>query len=104
MVGFTLGVSRLRYTRLRRLSIHPVVDLREDVVPLLELPNDGLAEAALRKLAEQPAIEVGEARDVVARSLLGVLDHGARLHDERPVRGLRQQQLAGGLVQRAAVD
>src|SRR5688572_5098384 len=62
-------------------AIGAVVDLREDVVPLLELPEDRLVEPAF---GERP-VEVREPRDVVARALLRVLDGGPRLHDEGPV-------------------
>src|SRR5262245_31578246 len=59
------------------LHVHPVVDRRKDVVALLELRDDRLLE---RDLALERAVEVGEARDVVARALLRVLYRRVRLH------------------------
>src|SRR5262249_14240785 len=70
-----------------RLPVHPVVDQRKDVVPLLELAQDRLLQEAVR--GEHP-VQVVEARDVITRLLLRVLDRGVRLHDEGPVRGLGQ--------------
>src|SRR6266511_3802118 len=64
------------------LSIYPVIDLREDVVARLEVGHDRLLQ---RHLGLERAVEVREARHVVARALLGVLHGGARLHDEGPV-------------------
>ena len=42
-----------------------------------------------------------EAVQVVARALLGVRHHRARGHDEGPIAGLREQQFARGLLERA---
>src|SRR6266480_3417511 len=83
------------------LFIDPVVDPGEQVVAPLEVANDRLLQ---HRLADERAVEVGEAGHVVARPLLRVLDHGARLHDERPVRGLGQQQLARRLIERPALE
>ena len=49
-------------------------------------------------------VQVIEVEHVDLRSAHGVLDHGAGLHDEGPVAGLGQQQLAGRLVERAALQ
>src|SRR5262245_13620855 len=56
----SVSFGRIRYT-LRgaraRSAIHAVVDGREDVVPMLELADDGLAQPTLGKLAEQATVE-----------------------------------------------
>src|SRR6266511_3078708 len=76
------------------LRVDAEVDLREDVVHRLQRRQPLLVDlAALDRVGKK--VEAGE---VVADAPLRVLDGGARLHDERPVGGLRQQQRARRLI------
>src|SRR5258706_6108209 len=66
----------------RRLSGYPVVDLGEDVVALLELPEDRLLQEPAGR--EHP-IEIVDSGHVVGGALVCVFHGGVRLHDEGPV-------------------
>ena len=81
--------------RLRRVDA--VVDVREDVVLGLDVGEPRFVDA----LAEQPLVDRGETLDVLVGAPFGVGHHRARGHDEGPVAALRQQQLAGCLVEGA---
>src|SRR4051794_14072168 len=99
--GYQLPATAARRTAAMALTVDAIVDVREDVVAVLELPDDRLLE---HDLAHQRPVEVREAGDVVARALLRVLDGGVGLHDEGPVRGLGQEQLARGLLECPALQ
>src|ERR1017187_2541957 len=80
-----------------RLLVVVVVDVREDVVAPLDGGEPGLVDAMIFDLV----VEAREAEDVVFRPLDRVGHHRSRLHDERPVAGLREEQFAGGLFEAA---
>ena len=67
-------------------------------------PRTRAGSAPRAALPGERAVEIVEARDVVAGALLRVLDRGVRLHDEGPVGGLGEQQLAGRLVEGAPLQ
>src|SRR5258708_38234310 len=83
--------------RLLRRRVDAVVDLRKEVVALFHGAEPGLVEASGLELLVEP----GEAEQSLLAAADSVVDHGAGLDDERPVRGLRQQELARGLVEGA---
>src|SRR5512136_1915579 len=60
-----------------RSAVDAVIDPRKDVVELLELVDDRLLQ---HQLARERPIEPREARHVVPRALLRVLDRRAGLH------------------------
>src|SRR5665213_2572571 len=78
-------------------SVYPVVQVRENIVPRLDVGQPGLAQLG----GPQIVVDLVELEDVLVDALGGVGDGGPGLHDERPVARLRQHQLAGRLVERA---
>src|ERR1035441_8402725 len=80
-----------------RLRVVVVVDVGEDVVAPLDGGEPGLVDAMFFDLV----VEAREAEDVVFCSLHRVRHHRSRLHDERPVAGLREEQFAGSLFEAA---
>jgi len=69
-------------------------------VASLDLVEPGLVDVVRLELV----VKRVEVEDMDLGALDGVFDHGAGLHDEGPVAGLSEQQLASGLVQRAAAQ
>src|SRR3954449_8182442 len=80
-------------------AVDAVIDLREEIVPRLHQAQPALVEL----LPLQLIVQLGEAEQVLARAPDRVVDHRAGLHDEGPVARLREEELAGGLVQGAAL-
>src|ERR1017187_10944654 len=80
-----------------RLLVVVVVDVGEDVVAPLDGGEPGLVDAMFFDLV----VEAREAQDVVFRPLDRVGHHRSRLHYERPVAGLREEQFAGSLFEAA---
>src|SRR5688572_24164206 len=78
-------------------SVDVVVDVREDVVAALDVGE--LAFVYARRA--HVVVELVELDDVLVDALGGVGNGRPRLHDERPVRRLRQHQLARRLIERA---
>src|SRR5947209_16475616 len=83
-----------------RSRVHPIIDVREKVVPSLDLAEPRFVDVVDLELI----IEDVEVEDMHFGALDRVFDHGAGLHDESPVAGLGQQKLAGGLVERASAQ
>src|SRR3954471_12136019 len=75
------------------------VQVREDVVTPLAVFEKSFVDRAGLQLLVKPR----EAQDVVARLFGGVVFRGPGLHQEGPVAGLGQQELAGELLH-AAVE
>src|ERR1017187_3793520 len=84
-------------TTATRLLVVVVVDVREDVVAPLDGGGPGLVDAMIFDLV----VEAREAGGVGVRPLHRLGPHRPRLHDERPVAGLREEQFAGGLLEAA---
>src|SRR3989338_9383224 len=76
-------------------SVDAVVEERKAVVFLLDAGDPALIDAA----AADRLLKRAEAREMVVDAPVGVGGVGLRLEDERPVRGLGQQQLPGHLVE-----
>ena len=76
------------------------IDIGEDIVAPLAVAE----EVAVDVVGVDLVVEAVEAQDVVLGALDGVVHHGAGLHDEGPVAGLREEQFAGGLLERALGD
>src|SRR3954451_24252052 len=77
-------------------GVDMVVDLRENVVPRLDVGEPALVHLG----AAQIVIELVELHDVLVDALGGVRHRRPRPHDERPVARLRQHQLARRLIER----
>src|SRR3954453_22030197 len=78
----------------RSARVDPVVDLRKDVVPLLDVGQPPFVDLG----ALHVVVDLVELQDVLVHATGGVGDGGAGLHDEGPVAGLGQHQLARRLV------
>src|SRR5438067_1460948 len=83
--------------RLGARPVDPVVDLGEEIVAALHRGEPLLVDPRGLDLL----IELAEAKQVLAGTADGVIDHGAGLDDERPVAAVGEEQLAGGLVEGA---
>src|SRR5215831_16456639 len=81
----------------RSAGVDMVVDLRENVVPRLDVRQPTLVHLC----GTQIVVELVELQDVLVNALGGVGHRGPRPHDERPVARLRQHQLSRGLIERA---
>lgn len=73
---------------------NPVIYVREDVVLRFQLFQPWFVVAVFAYGVDEP----GEVVEVGFGPPDGVVDHGAGLHDEGPVRGLGEQQFPGRLV------
>src|SRR5262245_41128448 len=82
-------------------SVYAIVDVRENIVAALDIGEPRFVGGRLQLVAAQVVVDLVELQDVLVDALRGVRDRRPRLHDERPVGGLRQHQLARRLVQRA---
>lgn len=74
-----------------------IVDLLEDGIFPFEFGDPLGFEAVFNDLL----IDAVEARDVVTRAFFGVFDARVCRDNEGPVGGLREEQLAGGLIEGA---
>src|SRR5262245_48333718 len=81
-------------------GVHAIIEVREGVVPRLDVAEPWLAHAPGAELVVEP----GEAEDVVVEAAGGVRHRRPRPHDERPVARLGKEQLARRLVQRTRGD
>src|SRR5262245_24325214 len=86
-------------------SVYAIVDVRENIVAALHVGEPRNCPLAwgrrLQLVRAQVVVDLVELQDVLVDAPGGVGDGRSRLHDERPVGGLRQHQLARRLVQRA---
>src|SRR3954452_22289099 len=92
------GSGRARasaHRRGRNSRIVVPVQVRENVVTPLAVFEERLIDRA----GQQLLVQFREAQDVVARLFGGVVFRGAGLHQEGPVAGLGEEQLAGELLQ-----
>src|SRR5450432_273046 len=81
----------------RSARVDAVVDVREDVVARLDVGEPALVDLGRPDVV----IELVELQDVLVDAPRGVRHGRAGLHDEGPVGGLREHELAGRLVERA---
>ncbi len=77
-----------------------VIEVGEKVVPLLDLAEPFAVEGLAGKLL----VKAGEAQEMLPHPLAGVAGAGFGSQQKGPIAGLRQQQLARGLLERALLN